>query len=154
MRATASDGYDEAQDREPFALDGEPLLLINPADLVITKTVAPGLAAPGDALTYTVAFSNSGYVTATGVLITDAVPISVTNVSYVYAGATLTETGPFSYTWQVADLGVGQGGVITITGQLSATLPHGHVFTNTAVITSTQYDPEPLGNIRQRGGQH
>jgi hypothetical protein len=79
------------------------------------------------------------------VVITDVVPISVTNVSYTSSGAVITETGSVSYTWQVADLSPGSGGVITITGVLSTGLPTG-VFTNTAAITTMAVDDDTTNN--------
>ncbi|HXV43898.1 MAG TPA: hypothetical protein VEC96_12605, partial [Anaerolineae bacterium] len=53
------------------------------ADLTLTKTVLPsGNAAPGQALTYTLAFTNNGLSAATGVVVTDLVPDILTNVSF------------------------------------------------------------------------
>ena len=39
-------------------------------NLQISKTVTPTIATPGQAITYTLTFSNSGNFTATGVVIT------------------------------------------------------------------------------------
>jgi len=122
-----------------FNLYGDPatsLVSAHEADLAIAKTVTPSTAMPGQAITYTITYTNSGPDLATSVLITDAAPISVTNVSYASSGATITPTGGISYTWQVGDLALGEGGVITITGVLSTGLPAG-AFTNTATITTT-----------------
>jgi uncharacterized repeat protein (TIGR01451 family) len=146
LYVTASDGYDSAEDAEPFDLGGESLLLINPNDVQLHKTVEPLLAAPGSPITYTLIFSVGGNA-ANGLLITDVVPISVTNPSYVYSGPALTETGTVSYAWQLPHLGLGQGGVITITGQLSESLPHGHVFTNTTTITGMEFDLDTGNNV-------
>ncbi len=54
------------------------------------------------------------------------------------------------YVWDVATLAAGQGGVITITGQLSATLPTG-IFTNTAVITTSAQDSDGSNNSSSVG---
>jgi uncharacterized repeat protein (TIGR01451 family) len=146
LHVTTTDGFDSAEDAELFGLDDESLLLINPNDVQLRKTVEPTVAAPGSPITYTLVFSAGGNV-ANGLLITDAVPISVTNPSYVYSGPALTETGSVSYAWQLPHLGLGQGGVITITGHLSDTLPHGHVFTNTATITGMEFDLDTGNNV-------
>jgi uncharacterized repeat protein (TIGR01451 family) len=120
--------------------DAAATLTVNPADLVITKTVDPSTANPGDPITYTIAFTNTGLGLASGVVITDVVPVSVTVTSVISSGVAITDTGTSPpYVWEVADLAVGQGGVITITGQLSPTLATG-TFTNTAVITTTTVD--------------
>jgi uncharacterized repeat protein (TIGR01451 family) len=124
-------------------------------DLGLTKSATPDTVTPGQALTYTLAFSNAGLFTATGVIITDIVPISVTNVSYAYdpAGATVTQTnaGVLTYTWEVEDLSPGEDGVITLTGVLSQGLPTGHIFTNTAVITSTTAEITLTNNSSSAG---
>jgi len=117
------------------------------ADLVITKTIVPGSTSPGDPITYTLTFTNNGPHTAAGVVITDIIPVSVTNTSVVSSGVAITDTGASpGYVWSVQDLGVGQGGTITITGRLSDTLPIGHVFTNTATITTTTAMDANAGN--------
>ena len=105
-------------------------------DVGIVKTVTPTVAAPGDPITYTLAFSNAGPDLAQNVVITDMVPVSLTVTSVVSAGAVITDSGAVPpYVWTVADLASGTGGVITITGVLSNPLPAGR-FTNTATIAA------------------
>jgi hypothetical protein len=164
-------------------------------DLSIDKS-APAAAGPGDPVTYTLAFSNTGILavdnagggtlnaadnwwgaadgpsgagpgsgdsvsagvdftsvkasaptgcpvlassifTATGVTITDVVPVSVTNTSVVSAAdAAIHQQAGTRYVWDVGDLGWREGGTITITGVLSEPLAAG-TFTNTAVIAAT-----------------
>jgi len=58
---------------------------------------------------------------------------------------TITQVGGTRYVWGVADLASGEGGVITITGQLSATLAAG-TFINTSIITTTALDSDPGNN--------
>ena len=119
-----------------------------PPDLSLNKTVDPGTAGPGGSITYTISFSNSGLMTATNVVITDSVPVSVTHnsLNVSSSGATITATVGSNFVWQVQDLAPGQGGIITVTGQLSNSLPHDHVFMNTAVIASAGIDSEPGDN--------
>ena len=109
-------------------------------DLSITKSVTPTTPViPGATITYTLAFSNVGSGAASGVVITDIVPVSVTHSSLGISnsGITITAQAGISYTWAISNIPVGQGGVITITGILSSDLPLGTVFTNTAIITGT-----------------
>jgi len=115
-------------------------------DTVINKSALPGVADPGKTITYTLAFSNRGYLTATGVLITDVVPVSLTDVSYVGSGVSVTPTGSVSYTWKVQDLAPGASGVITVTGVISPGLRPGIVLINTATITGTTTDSNPDDN--------
>jgi uncharacterized repeat protein (TIGR01451 family) len=116
------------------------------ADLRLHKAVKPsGYLAPGDPLTYTLVYSNAGPQTALGVVISDRVPVSITGVHYESYGAELVSVGSTPYTWQVADLEPGDGGVITITGLLNLPLTAG-TFTNTALIVTTLVDNAPEDN--------
>ncbi|MCB0053497.1 MAG: cadherin-like beta sandwich domain-containing protein, partial [Caldilinea sp.] len=110
----------------------------NLPDVALSKTVFPTSAKPGYAITYTLAFSNSGAATATNVIVTDSVPVSVTNPSVAgSSGAVIIPTGTApNFAWQIADLAPGEGGIITLTGVLSNPLAAG-IFANTAEITAT-----------------
>jgi uncharacterized repeat protein (TIGR01451 family) len=113
------------------------------ADVAITKSVKPRVTMPDETITYTLAFSNMGHLTATGVLITDTVPAALTGVGYTRSGVIITPTGSVSYTWEVQDLAPGTGGVITVTGIVSPGLEIGTAFINTAAITGTETDGNP-----------
>jgi len=133
-----------------YVVDGTSILEVSGfggvTDLSIAKAVTPSVVEPGQPLTYTLSFSNAGSFTATNVVITDVVPISVTNVSHDSSGATITPTGSVSYTWQVQDLAPAAGGIITITGVLTNGLAAGHTFINTAAITTTTRDSDDSNN--------
>ncbi|MEM7029049.1 MAG: cadherin domain-containing protein [Chloroflexota bacterium] len=112
------------------------------ADLVITKVVTPTAVDPGDSITYTLTFSNTGIDTAIGVVITDLIASDFVNVVYeatADSGVTVTQTAGITYAWIVGPLMQGQGGIITITGQLPETIAAGGI-TNTAVITTDSGD--------------
>jgi uncharacterized repeat protein (TIGR01451 family) len=109
-------------------------------DLQLSKDVEPaGPLHPGDAITYTLVYTNAGWGIARDVVITDGVPVSLTNVSYTATGAAITATAGVTYVWQVEDLASGEGGTITITADLAADLVPCTV-TNTATITGTVDD--------------
>jgi uncharacterized repeat protein (TIGR01451 family) len=123
---------------------------ISPAGLAIHKTVTPGAVAPGQAITYTLTYVNGSQMTASGVLITDVVPVTLTNVSFVGSGAQITPTGSVSYTWLVEDLLPGAGGVIVITGIVSPSVSGVFSLTNRATITTTDVsyvDENPDNNV-------
>jgi uncharacterized repeat protein (TIGR01451 family) len=121
-------------------------LTIQTPDVAITKVVTPtGALQNGDWLTFTLVYSNAGPATASNVVITDVVPSGLTSISYTSSGAAIVETGSFSYTWQVADLVAGQGGIITITAQITNTWPITHTLVNTATI-SASFDHDPSNN--------
>lgn len=116
------------------------------ADAAITKSAKPQVIMPGETITYTLAFSNMGHLTATSVLITDTVPAALTDVGYTRSGVIITPTSSVSYTWEVQDLAPATGGVITVTGVVSPGLGTGTILTNTATITCTEIDGDPDNN--------
>ncbi len=121
------------------------LPLCSVVDVSIHKTAAPLAAAPGATLTYTLAFSNVGTALASGVIITDVVPVSLTVQSVISHGVMITATqAGQTYTWMVQDLAPGAGGVITLTGVLSQPLAAG-TFANLARITAAE-DQTPGNN--------
>ncbi len=103
------------------------------AGTVIETSVVPSATLAGEPVTYTLAFNNGGIGPARDVVISDPVPVELMNVGWVSSGAAITPTGVTNYTWEVADLEVGAGGVITLTGVISPNLASG-VFTNTATL--------------------
>jgi uncharacterized repeat protein (TIGR01451 family) len=117
-------------------------------DLGITKSVRPaGDLTPDDIIIYTLIYLNSGPMIATGVVITDLVPIpTVTNVSFISSGALVTPTGSLSYTWQVQDLSPGEGGIITIFGRINSTVSGLFSLTNRAAIIAAERDANDDNN--------
>jgi uncharacterized repeat protein (TIGR01451 family) len=101
--------------------------------VALTKSVSPTTARPGDRITYTIAFSNTGAVTATHVLITDTLSVNLTQASYTSSGVALTQVPNSQYAWTAPDLRQNDGGVITITGVLTKPLAAGR-FTNTVTL--------------------
>ncbi|MDY7075372.1 MAG: choice-of-anchor D domain-containing protein [Chloroflexota bacterium] len=89
-------------------------------DLEIIKTATPVVALPGQVITYVLAFSNTGQYTATGIVITDVMPVE--------------HGGGVSCTWSIAELEPGARGTLTVTQVVTLGLPAGWVMTNTATI--------------------
>ncbi len=115
-----------------------------PPDVAVNKSVTPPVVGPGQAVTYTLAFSNAGSLAAPDVSIVDAVPLTLTNLSYS-SSRPVTPSGTFSYTWLVGDLASGEGGVITIAGTVDPAVSGVFSLTNEALITTTAEDGD-LGN--------
>ncbi len=107
-------------------------------DLRLSLSVEPAMAAPGDVITYTLVYSNAGPGLATGVLISDTLPVALQAPVYEATGAAvaLIPSEP-SYAWTVADLAGSVGGRIVITGTLAGDLKAPLTITNTAAITAT-----------------
>jgi len=116
------------------------------ADLTLVKMVSAVEVVPGDPLTYTLIYTNSGPSQATGVVLIDRIPDELRDVAIASSGATITDTGitPL-YTWQVSDLAPGRGGIVTVSGVVSLALRSGHTFTNTGALASS-IDPQTGDN--------
>ena len=112
-------------------------------DLNLVKSTSAAPVMPGERVTYTIVYSNIGFDAATG-WITDIVPITVTSPVATWTGP-LTPVGGQTLAWTYGPLAAGSGGVITITGVLSAGLIGDNVFTNT-VLSYTPGDLEPAGD--------
>ncbi len=108
------------------------------ADLSVTKTDAPDPVAVGGTLTYTVAVTNNGPDAATGVVMTDTLPPSVTFVS---AGPSCTH---LSGTVTCGLGSLANGGATTVTIMVTPTAAG--TLTNTASVTGNETDPNSANN--------
>ena len=118
-------------------------------DLHLVKTADPTLLSPGDWVTFTLVFTNEGTTGASGIVVTDTLPVSLTNVlSTTTPNVTLAgATHPY-YTWTVSPLAPGQGGAITIAAQVMTTTAWGQstVLINRARISTADTDVDPTNN--------
>ncbi len=89
-------------------------LISAPAPVLALAKTGPTLALPNAPLTYTLAVSNTGAITALGVRMTDTLP---TGLDFVAQSAPYPFTQPDTATlvWEVGDLTPGAGGRITLT---------------------------------------
>jgi uncharacterized repeat protein (TIGR01451 family) len=120
----------------------QPVLVTRPVDLSISKTASPAPHLPGQPITYTLTFSNTGEGTAMGVVITDSIPSAIINPDFIVS-THVSPTGSIPFTWQVESLSPREWGQIIVTGQISATLTAGTAVTNTTTITTTIIDTNP-----------
>ncbi|HUW97017.1 MAG TPA: hypothetical protein VMW58_14635 [Anaerolineae bacterium] len=116
------------------------------AELTIVKGIASGsggyldcdgLIAPGDVISYTIDFTNTGEITATGIIIVDDYEeTKVANISGIsepgtYDGGTIV--------WELGPLGVGERGSVSYSAKLSDVFPPGSGdVKNTATISGDE----------------
>ena len=112
------------------------------ANVNLNKIVRPNtIVTPGQWVTYTIRFANAGPHLATGLRITDIIPLTLTQVSYTSQGPVITPTGAIRYVWRVDDLAPGEAGLITVTGQISPGLTSAVNVVNVAFIGGGRSDP-------------
>jgi uncharacterized repeat protein (TIGR01451 family) len=131
-------------------------ITLRATDVTVDKWVTPtGMLQVGDWLTYSVRFSNTGVLTATGVRITDTLPAGLTNVTWLTEGhpiESLPALPPFLVWRALLPLDTGQGGLITVSGQLDPAFnwPALPQLTNRAEInTSRGEEPVNAPNVAQ-----
>jgi CSLREA domain-containing protein len=115
-------------------------------DLEIRQRITPPEASPGTPVSISLVFSDTGSLPASGVIITDILPVEIQPIAVLSQGVVITDTGLAPpYVWQVQDLAYAQSGVITITGVVQGDASF-NVITNTATIGSNPMDANPLNN--------
>jgi uncharacterized repeat protein (TIGR01451 family) len=147
--ASATDDGTHGADAIPLdntSVDAD-VLLAQP-DLKVTKSDALTTVSPGDTMTYTLTVTNNGNQDATGVLLTDVIPLDSDFVSASAGGNLLLGI----VTWNIGALAGGGGTVTqTLTLKLHETCLSGIIeFCNTAAVAddlSNGVDPNLLDNI-------
>jgi uncharacterized repeat protein (TIGR01451 family) len=122
---------------------------LNPqANLGITKTDGSASAVPGSAISYTIVATNAGPSIATGAVVADTIPATITGAAWtaVYAGGA---SGPASGSGNISatiNIPVGGTATFTVTGTVSASATG--TLSNTATVTppAGTTDPTPGNN--------
>lgn len=137
--------------------DGDPI--VNSATLVATGTpstssssvpvyvyeeptielekVGPVSAEAGSYITYQINYRNTGFGTATGVVLDDALPTTCTNAS---AGGAVNVSGN-TWRWTIGSLPPLSGGSVLISCQIQSGLANGTILVNNADISSSNAFP-------------
>lgn len=122
---------------------------VSSADLVLTKTFSPSLLFSGSTLTFQLGVTNNkgGSATATGVVVTDPLPVGTTFQSCTTSQGSCLGPAVGSNGTVVANLGsIPSPGFALVTIVTTVTAPGGSSFTNTAVVSSTTFDPDLSSN--------
>ena len=117
---------------------------------VIDLTIEGGSAStailhPGDAVTYTLTYANTGLGVVRDVVVTDTVPTLLTQAAFSASDITITQRTGTRYVWDVPDLEPGAAGQITVTGILSRTLYSGPI-TNVVTISTSSAESTIANN--------
>jgi len=119
------------------------------ADLVVVKS-GPAAAAPKSLITYVIAVSNAGSITATAVRVTDTLPADVDLVTQTCPSASSGQA-PFTFThsgrdlvWQLGDVPTGTQHSIIVTACITDTASG--TFTNRVTATTTASETAVANN--------
>jgi len=129
---TATLDYDDVNGNEYEQLPGEAQVTVTSPILHVNKVADVTEADPGDYITYTITYYNSGSGIATGVVITDTIPEHVTFVS---STPSYDQVNGRTYEWDIGTvLGNGNGGSIIIGVQVDAGTPDATLLHNVATL--------------------
>lgn len=132
---------------DTYLLMGDPALRLKvlKADVWIDKTASPeDSLLPGETITYTLAYGNSGAATAHNVVISDPLHQALTNPVITSSGASATPRSGSSFIWDVENLAPGQGGSVTIVATVSEA--YSGVIENVATISTTGTESDLTNN--------
>ncbi|RIK36186.1 MAG: hypothetical protein DCC55_28085 [Chloroflexi bacterium] len=116
-------------------------------NLGITQTVTPATTLrPGQPVTYTLTYSNTGIHAAEQVAVTATLPAVLTALNVVSASAPLTPVAGLASVWQVADVAPGEVAMLTVSGQVDPALAADAVLDFGASIQAKNYDSDPANN--------
>src|SRR6185295_3525044 len=106
--------------------------------MTISKTDAPDPVNAGSNITYTLSYSNTGNMNATGVVITDTIPANSSFVSATGGGTLAAGV----VTWNIGNVNAGVSSSVQLVVQVASPLANGTVITNgTYNIDSAQTAP-------------
>ncbi len=135
---------------DTYILFGDPALRINAldTDLEATKTVEPtGELRPGDVVTYTLTFTNTGPASAFHVVLTDVIPALLVDPVVVYASPeVIAPIAGITFTWTISDLLPGDGGIVQVRATVDPSAQTGDIILNQAQITTTIPELAPADN--------
>jgi uncharacterized repeat protein (TIGR01451 family) len=103
--------------------------------LEIAKTDHVDFIRPGDILTYTLSYSNSGGAAATGVVISDSLDA---NTAFVASDPAADGCAGSTCTWNLDTLPAASFGAIVVTVSVTSPLENGTLLTNMANMTSAE----------------
>ncbi|MBN2147374.1 MAG: DUF11 domain-containing protein, partial [Anaerolineales bacterium] len=122
--------------------------ILGRADLALDKT-GPTTIVAGEPITYTLLVNNAGPSTAQAVILQDSLP---SGVSFTSAEVSSSSGGSLLCASPICDLGdvaVGEVLTVTLVGAVDPSLLPGTILTNTASLTSSTLDDDPVDNTAQ-----
>lgn len=106
-------------------------------NLTLSKSTSQSVVSAGENLSYTLQYQNTGATTANNVVIADVLP---QGTSFLPPSSGGSESGGV-VTWNVGNVGPGQGGSISLTVLVDGVVPNGTLLHNSASIRADNSPP-------------
>ncbi|MGC9082785.1 MAG: invasin domain 3-containing protein [Anaerolineae bacterium] len=126
------------QDAVSAATGSTAPVFVGAPDLAITKRDSPDPATPGQPLAYTLRYTNTSPVPATGVVVTDTLPDFIVGGYASPPPSSGTIAAGQTVTWTLGTLGGNSSGSIQLVVTLTVPIADGTVLTNTAGIACAE----------------
>jgi uncharacterized repeat protein (TIGR01451 family) len=123
--------YDDANGNPQPQLDDSTTTLVTAPVMTVAKSADVDFADPGDQITFTIFYENTGTGWATNVAVADTIP---EHVSYISSDPTYTSVDGRTYTWEIGDVGPGSSGTVTITVEVDEGTSDETVLTNYVLL--------------------
>jgi uncharacterized repeat protein (TIGR01451 family) len=129
----------DTDDPDTAAPDDPTLTIVPQANLALSKSDSDDPALIGTQLTYILSISNNGPSDVANVTLTDTLPSNMSFVTSIPAAPTCTESGG-ELTCNLGALGSGSDTTVVVVVDVGTSASG--VFTNTASVSSSAYDPD------------
>ncbi len=149
---TSDENTDDNNDGLPDDDEATTAIIIEEADLSLTKTVSPSSVSVGDTVVFTITTANAGPDDATGIEVIDQLPVGYTYVSDNSGGSYNSTTG----LWIVGTVTTTTPAVLQITATVNTPTGASGEYANSAQVTaSDQNDPnsDPNNNVPSEDDQ-
>ncbi|MCL4298874.1 MAG: DUF11 domain-containing protein [Anaerolineae bacterium] len=117
------------------------VIRVTSADLALTKTVSQPTPGENEVISYTVTVSNNGPDGATGVVVSDTLPFSLSLVAASVSQGNYDSSGE----WSVGKLLAGRAATLTLTATVEAGAA-GQTITNTALVSASEQNDADSSN--------
>jgi uncharacterized repeat protein (TIGR01451 family) len=121
------------------------------ANLAVQKDSVPlsnTFLVTGNLVTYSLNVINAGNYTATGVVVSDVLPVGLHFVSGSSGISVITGTSVVTVSWDVGTLGLAQNRVVTVSAKAFGTAVSGTIFSNVAYAASSQNSQRLSNSVR------
>ena len=123
--------YDDANGNPRDQESDSASVTITAPVMTIRKVADVSTADPGDKITYTITYTNSGTGNATDVVVEDTIP---SDTEYVSSSPVYTSVSGNTYTWEIGDVCAGCNGSIELVVKVKVGTPDKTVLTNDVTL--------------------